>query len=171
MAGGHGTRVTGVHGLEHVQCFATATFTHNNTIRPHSQSVFYQIPNGNGPFPFHVGRFGLQGHHMSLGEPQFRRVFNSDNPVFRLNERSNHVEQGCFTRTGSTGDDNILLALDTDFQKLCHCRAQGTKSDHVVNSHPLGSELSDGKARTFQGQRRNDGIDTGPILQPGIYQR
>ena len=33
--------MTGVHGLQHVECFATTAFAHNNAIRPHAERIDY----------------------------------------------------------------------------------------------------------------------------------
>src|ERR1700694_4458456 len=61
--GGHGAVVSGVHGLQHVQRFAAAHLTDDETIRTHSDGMPDQLAEGHHLLP---GRYAFEAADMAL---------------------------------------------------------------------------------------------------------
>src|SRR6266545_4416224 len=58
--GGHGAVVARVHGLQHVERFRPARFTHDDTVRTHTQGVDYKVALRNRSRAFDVHGARLQ---------------------------------------------------------------------------------------------------------------
>ena len=56
----------GVHGLEHVQSFATADLTDDDSIGAHAKGIPDQVPDRYLAFPLDVGRAVLQTDYVRL---------------------------------------------------------------------------------------------------------
>jgi hypothetical protein len=52
--------VTGVHRLEHIQNFASVTFSNNDPVRAHTQGIPHQVTDGYLAFTFKIGRLRLK---------------------------------------------------------------------------------------------------------------
>jgi len=58
--------VARVHRLEHVECFSASHFTHDDSVRAHSQSVSHQLSLGDLVCSFRRDGPGLKRHHVIL---------------------------------------------------------------------------------------------------------
>ena len=76
-----------VHGLEHVHDLGPAGLADDDSIRPHSQTVFHQVGQGNLTFSFNVRGSGLQAYHVGLVKAKFGAVFDGDDP-FRVRDKA-----------------------------------------------------------------------------------
>jgi hypothetical protein len=81
MDGGKRPVVAGVHCLKHVEHLVTSYFAHNDSIRPHSQTVFHKIPLGDFTRALNIGRSCFETHHMLLFKLKLRGIFNRDNAL------------------------------------------------------------------------------------------
>ena len=102
MDSGHGTIMTCVHCLKHIQCFTSAALTHNNAVWAHTQGVDQQLANGNFTFAFNIGWSLFKANNMRLMHLKFSRIFNGDHAFVFRNERRKHVQKRRFTGTCST---------------------------------------------------------------------
>ena len=163
--------MAGIHGLQHIQGFAASDFTYDNAVRAHTEGVLYQVPDGDCPFPFDVGRAGFQCHHMGLLQTKFRCIFDGDDTFIMGNKGRQHVQTGGFTGAGTTADHDIQLRLHAGAEENSHLLRQGAEGNEIFHGKWRFGKLSDRHAGSDEGQRRNDDIDTGTVRQAGIHQR
>src|SRR6185436_16216396 len=64
MRGSHGTIVTRVHGLQHVQRFTAAAFSNDNAFGTHTQRVNHEVTDGDFATSFNIGWAGFKRNHM-----------------------------------------------------------------------------------------------------------
>ena len=70
--------MTGVHGLQHVDCFSAADLTDDDAIGAHTQSVLDQVALGDLALALDVGRARLEPGDVLLLELQFGRILDRD---------------------------------------------------------------------------------------------
>src|SRR5207237_1113770 len=75
------TVVAGVHGLEHVQGFATAHLTHDDAVRPHAERVAHQVPDGDLAGSFAVGGTCLQADDVLLMKLELDGILDGDDAL------------------------------------------------------------------------------------------
>ena len=71
---GHGSLMTGVHSLQHVECFFTADFAYDDSVRTHAEAVDQQLPLTDGALALYVRGPRLEPHDVLLGERQLRGI-------------------------------------------------------------------------------------------------
>ena len=92
MDRGHRPVMAGVHRLEHVEGFGAANLADDDPIGTHPQSVAneFALIDRTGTFDIGWSRFELDD--MRLLQPQFDRIFDSDN-AFAIVDMARHRVQ------------------------------------------------------------------------------
>ena len=78
--------MAGIHRLQHVECFFTATLTDNDPVRTHAQCVFDQFSLTDLSFSFDIWRPGFHAADMRLLKLKFGGILDGDQPLFMGNE-------------------------------------------------------------------------------------
>ena len=163
--------MTGVHGLEHVQCFLTATLADDDPVRAHTQGIDYERTNRDTAFAFDVGRSGFQPDQIPVGKFQFRGVFDRDNTFAFRNELAQYIQQSRFTGSRTAGDQHVLRSPHGFFQKQSDILGHTAETDQVVDRQFFLGKFTNGQGWTVQRQRRNHRIDAGTVGQTRIHHR
>ena len=108
---------------------------------------------------------------MFLLELQFGRVFDGYDALRIRDVTGQHIENRGFAGAGSAGNDQVQAALDHGREHFEHRVGQGFVFEHVARGNRITSKAADGEAGSIERQRRNDGVDTGAILQAGVDHR
>jgi hypothetical protein len=93
MDGGHGTLVTGIHGLQHVERLVAADLADDDPVRPHAKTVDQELSLAHGSQPLHIWRPGLEAHDILVFELQFGGVFDGDDPLGLGNKAREDVHE------------------------------------------------------------------------------
>src|SRR6185437_12257040 len=104
---GHGSGVTGVHGLQHVERFFTPAFPEDDAVGTHTQCVDHKHTLRNLTLAFDVGRTGLHTDPVLVLQAQFSRVFDCDDAFARIDVCGQRVEQSGFTGAGTSAYDQV----------------------------------------------------------------
>ena len=108
---------------------------------------------------------------MGLLQAQLGSILDRDDTLGLWDKRRDDVQRRRFTRTRTTGYEDVHAGLDAGAQELSHLAVDRAKGYEVLHGERLLREFTDGEARPFEGQRRDDDIDTGAILETGIDER
>ena len=99
---------------------------------------------------------------------KFGGVFDGDDALGIRDVAGEHVEERGFAGAGAAGDDEIEAALDHGGEQFEHGLGQGLVFDHVAGGDGIAAEAADGEAGSVEGERRNDGVDAGTVLEAGV---
>ncbi len=102
---------------------------------------------------------------------QLDRVFDRHNPLLIRDGTGQDVEESGLARAGVPGNDDVQPRLDTDRYKIRHGLRDGPLIDQVLDGQLVLQEAADGNTRALLGNRRNNGIDAGAILEMRIHHR
>ncbi len=61
--------------------------------------------------------------------------------------------------------------VDGQAEELAHFPGQGAEANQVFDPQRVLGEFPDRQGRPLDGQGRDDGVDPGPVLEPGIHHR
>src|SRR5204863_7657201 len=86
-------------------------------------------------------------------------------------EVGHDVEQRRFSRTGTTGDDDVQSSVDTRSQKVGDFWSDGTEADEIVDAQLFSGEFSDGDRRADQRDGWDDDVHARAVGQAGIDDR
>ncbi len=169
--GGHGTVVTGVHRLHHVERFGAANLPDNDPVRPHSQRVAHQIALTDLPASFDIGRAGLQGEDMGLLQLEFGGVLDGDDALAGVDHARERVEQRRLAGAGAAGDDDVQAAVRDDFQEARKLTRHAAVRHEAREFEHAPGELSNGKAGALETERRDDHVDAAAVRQSRVEHR
>ena len=116
----HGSLVTRVHRLQHVQGLGSTHLADNDAIRTHAQAVAKQAALRHLALALDVGRARLEDDHVFLLKLQFCGIFDRHDPLFFGNPFRQDIQQRGLPRTRSARNQNIQLAANTSLQELDH---------------------------------------------------
>ena len=91
MGGGHRAIVAGVHGLQHVDGFASAALADQDSVGAHSQRIANQVANGDFAATFHVGWARLERDDVLLLELQLGGILDGYNALALANGLREYV--------------------------------------------------------------------------------
>ncbi len=106
----HGSGVTGVHRLEHVESFGPAALTDDDAVWSHTKRVADQVADSYLAGPLGVGRPRLERDDMGSLDLKFRRLLDGDQTLAVGDEIREHVEHGRLAGAGATNHDHADLA-------------------------------------------------------------
>ena len=159
MQRSHRSVVTGVHGLQQVECFRSADFADDDAFRAHTEAISHQFAHGDLALAFDVGRTGFQPHHMRLLQLKFCGVFAGNNALVVVDVLGETVEQRGFSGAGAAGNQDIGAAAPDDLQNFRALRRDRPEFDQLVQGQLVFFEFPDRQCRAVECQRRNDGVD------------
>jgi hypothetical protein len=171
MGSGEGPVMARIHSLQHIEGFSPADFAHDDTIRPHTEGILYEITDGNGPFAFDIGRTGFQSHHMRLLKSKFGSIFNGYDSFVRRNKRRKYIQRRRFPGTGTPADEDIQPGFHAGPEENSHIFIKGSKGNEIFHGKRILGEFTDGHAGTDEGKGRNHHIHSGTIRKSGIHKR
>ena len=85
--------VTRIHGLKHVERFASSALTHNYSIGPHAQRVSHKLPDWYSMQTLKVRWSRLQRNDMSLRKLYLSRVLNCNDSLSGWDKRRQRIQQ------------------------------------------------------------------------------
>src|SRR5205085_3413003 len=109
---------------------------------------------------FDVRRARLEGDHMLLLELKLRGILDRDDALVTRDERRHRVQRGRLTGAGTTGDEDVQLALDARREELCGLGRQRAERDEIVHRVRVSRELPDRQRRASEGERLDDRVHT-----------
>ena len=139
--------MTGIHGLEHIQGLAAATFADDQPVGTHSQAVHHQVTDVDGTLAFDVGGPGLQAHHVLLAQLQLGAVFNRDNTIRIGDEAAQHIQQCRLAGACAATDDNVQMGDNAGFNKFGELLGKAAKAYQVFDGQRFLAEFTDGDTR------------------------
>src|SRR3989304_1415806 len=89
-----------VHRLEHVERLAAADLADDDPVRPHPESVAYEVTHRDLAAALDVRRTRLEPDHMRLADAQFRGILDRDNALVLGHEGREHAEGRGLAGTG-----------------------------------------------------------------------
>ena len=108
---------------------------------------------------------------MFLLQLQFGSIFHHDHPFRILNETAQNIQNRSFTGRCSPGNNYIFMKRNHGSDQFMHIRGQTAKTKQFLDIQFFFFEFPDGNSCSAPAQRRNHGMDTGTIRQPGIQPR
>jgi hypothetical protein len=93
----HRTVVTGIHGLQQIECFRSADFADDDAFRSHTQAVADEVAHRDLPFTLEVGRPGFQPHDMGLLKLKLGGVFAGDDAFVVVDKLGEAVQERRFS--------------------------------------------------------------------------
>ena len=160
-----------VHGLQHVEGFAATNLADDDPVGTHAQRVLHQFALGDFPFSLDVRGPRFQSRDVRLLKLQLRRILDGHDAFGVADEGRHRVEQGRFAAARAAGDQHVQPAAHDGLNEFGDLGRERAELDHFFDVDRDFRELADGQKRPVDGQWRNDGIDAGPILEPGIDHR
>ncbi len=115
-----------------------------------------------------LGGAGFEADDVLLLELKFGGVFDGDDALRIRDVAGEDIEERGFPGAGAAGDEQIETALDHGGEQFEHLLGQGLILDHVARGNGIAAEAADGEACAVEGERRNDGVDAGAVLEAGI---
>ena len=85
--------VTGIHGLQHVQGFFSANLADDDAIRPHTETVCYQLALVYCPFTLDVCRTAFEANNVMLFNLKFGGVLHRHDSFFVGDEARENIQQ------------------------------------------------------------------------------
>ena len=160
--------MTGVHGLQHVQCFRSTRFADDDAVRAHTQGVDQKIALGDGTGAFNIHRPGFQTHDVALLQLQLSRVFNGDDTFFFRNEARHGVQHRSLAGAGAAGDNDVQTRFHAAAQKIEHAGSKRFVLDQIFRGEQLLAIAADGNYRADKRERRDDGAHSGAVFETGV---
>ena len=81
VEGGHGSLVTSVHRLHHVERFCPAALANDDAIGAHAQRIAEQVAGRHYSDAFHIGSACFKPHYMCTFKTQLGGIFNGDDAL------------------------------------------------------------------------------------------
>src|SRR5262249_10834384 len=128
-----------------------------------------ELPLADRALAFNVRRPGFQPDDMLLFQLQFSGVLDGHDTVGVRDVSREDIQQSRFAGAGTARDDDIEPSLDHGREQLEHGFGEGLIFDHLPRGYGIAAEAADRETRAVDGERRNDGIDTGTVGQAGIH--
>ena len=162
----------GIQSLKHIHCLTSSYLPYHDSVRPHPERCFYQIPDTDRYRTFHICHFCLQPdqifHALNF---QFRVILNSDDPLIFRNIIRQSSKKRSFAASCTTAYDYRIPGPYQSFQKPGTFTGKTSKRDQSVHCNGSVRKSSYGKNRTVQRHRANHCIYSGSVLQSGIHNR
>src|SRR5680860_166180 len=163
--------VPGVHGLKHVERFAPSHLPDHDAVGPHAQGVTDEISDRHLAPPLDVGRSRFELKHVRLTQTQLDRILDRHGALVGGDVGGEDVQRGGLTRPGSSRDDQVELASDTELEELRNRGGESAEGDEVHIGEGLGGKLADRKKRPVDGERVDHCVDSSSVRHPGIDHR
>ena len=93
---GHAAIVTGIHSLEHIECFGAAGFADDESIGPHAECISGEVAAGDGALSFDVWRSGFHANNVRLLESEFSGVFDGGDAFVVRDVTGEHIQECSF---------------------------------------------------------------------------
>ena len=163
--------VAGVHGLEHVERRGVTDLTDDDPVGTHAEGVLDQVADGDRALALDVGRARLEPEHVVLAQPQLGGVLDGHDALVVGDEGRQHVEGGGLAGTGTPGDQDVEAAADARLEQAGGRLAEAAEVDEVLDGVGVLGELADGQLGAVEGERRDDGVDTGAVGKSRVDHR
>ena len=163
--------VAGVHRLQHVEALGATNLTDDDPVGTHAQRVADEIADRDLAAALDIRRSRLEPHDMVLLQLQLDGVLDRDDPLVARDERREHIEKRRLAGAGATRDEDVHLGAHRRIEHRRDFAGERAEPDEVVARVRGARELSDRERRAVDGQRRDDRIDAGAIVEPGIHKR
>ena len=131
--------------------------------------IAYQVAGADLAFALDVGGPGFHPGDVRLLQPQFGGILDRHDAFLRQDRRGQGVEQSGLAAAGAAGNQHIETGANAGGQKINHFLGDGVSGHHVAHLQGLAAEMPDRHERAIQGERRNDGVDTAAVGQPGVH--
>ena len=163
--------MTGVHGLEHVQCLATTALSNDDAVGSHTQGVDDQLANRDTAFTVDVCGTSLKTADVLLVKLQLRSVLDGHDALIDRDESRADVEECRLTGTGTTGDQDVGSREHARLDEGGRFLGQCAESDEVGNLIRILAELTNREDGTVQRDRRNRRVHAGSVKKARIHER
>src|SRR6266576_1497463 len=160
-----------IHGLQHIESFLPAYFSHDDSVRTHPQTVDNQLSCLNSALSFRIGRTAFQSHNVSLLQLQFCRILDRDNALLRGDITGEHIQQRGLARARPARDYDVETCRYSRLQESKHPRSQGLIGEQVFFSHGHPSKTPDGKMRAVDGKRWKNHVDSRSVGESSVDHR
>src|SRR5712671_31196 len=171
MERAHRAVVTGIHGLQKIECFGTAHFADDYSFRAHTQAVLDQVAHGNLAFALDIGRTRFQPHRVRLLQLQFGSVLAGDDAFVALDELRQTVQERCLAGTRTTRHNDVRTAAANYAKDFGAFRRDTAKPYKLIECKFVLLELSNGQYRPVDRERGRDHVDTRAVCQSCVADR
>ena len=163
--------MAGVHRLQHVERFFAADLADDDAIGPHTQGVDDELSLPDRALALDVRRPRLEPDDVALPQRQFGSVFDRDDAFLVRNEARQRIQQRRLAGAGSARDDDVQPRGDRALEEIEHRLRQRLAIDQILRADAIGAETANRQHGTVERERRNDRVDAGAVLQPGVDHR
>ncbi len=108
---------------------------------------------------------------MRLLQLKFGRVFAGDDALMRIDIARQAVEQRRLARARTAGDDDVAADAADDLKHRRAFRRDRAKAHELVERQLVLLELTNGKSRAIDGQRRRNDVDARAVGKTGVADR
>ncbi|MOA16634.1 hypothetical protein D3C78_1368560 [compost metagenome] len=92
--------------------------------------------------PVGIRRPGFQAHHVLVLELQLCGILDGDDPLVRIDDLAENVEQRGLAGTSAAADKDVAAARHCELQELEDLRAQRARSQQIGASQHVLAELA-----------------------------
>ncbi len=171
MDGGERTVVAGGHGLDHVERFAAADFTHDDAVGPHAEGGDEEVADGDLAAAIGVGSAGLHLHDVGALHLEFARVFDDDNTFVMADGAAKDVDGGGFAGARAAGDDDVAVRFDAELEKFEGHGGDCFLAEQEFRGGGVECEAADVDARSRGSDFAEHDADARAIGEAAIEQR
>ena len=140
--------VAGVHRLQHVQRLAAAHLADHDPVGPHAKRVSHERPQRHLASALDVGRPALEAGHVRLRQAQLGGVLDGDDPLGRVDEPRQRVQQRRLAGARAPPDTTTFSRPRTHRSSSSACaRGEAPGGDQVGDVEGQAGELADGEQR------------------------
>src|SRR5690349_5831454 len=116
--------MTGVHCLQHVYALCATDLTQDDPIRTHAESILDEFTLRDFTPALNIGRTRLKANDVILPQLQFGRILDRDDTFIIRDETGHDIEQGRFSGSSSTRDEDVQSGLNDGLQEFTDLRSQ-----------------------------------------------
>ena len=148
-----------------------ADLADDDPVGAHAQRVLDQVADGDLALALDVGGAGLEPHDVRLLQLQLGGVLDRHGALAVVDHPRHGVEERGLARAGAAGDQDVEPRAPGDLQHGRHVGGDVALPRHHVEGDLLLGELADRDGRAVDGERRDDDVDAGAVLEAGVDQR
>ena len=172
MGGPQAPLMSGIQAHKKIRRLRTSHFSHDNSVRPHTQRRPDQIPDRDLPALLHGRIPGLQTNQ--VGNPpelKLRVILDGDNPLSLRNAPGECIQKRGLSGGCPPADQNRISGLHKVSQKFRRLPGDAARLHKPSHGNRIIRKPSDGKNSPVQRNRGKHHIDAGSVFQSGIRNR
>ena len=163
--------MAGVHRLEHVERLAAAHLADDDPVGAHPQGVAHERAQRHLAPALDVRRPALEPDDVRLRQPQLGGVLDGHDPLGRVDEAGERVQQRRLARAGAARHDDVQPPAHAALEQIRLRGGEAPGGDEVVDPERRPGEPADREQRPVERERREHRVHATAVGEPGVDHR